>query len=89
MRIAAPLFCLLLVACSADAPPPKADTDAATSAPAADTDGDDDSDADTAPEEHTELRDAMQAPIDKAKAVDEVREQSDEEQRKAIEDAGG
>ena len=71
---------LLLAACSA-APPPASETVSTTPAPAASA---------AAPaEEHTELRDSMQAPIDKAKSVDEVREKSDEEQRKAVEDAGG
>lgn len=39
--------------------------------------------------EATELRDAMQRPIDKAKAVDDVQKKQAEEQRKAVEDAGG
>jgi len=37
----------------------------------------------------TELRDAIQAPIDKAKAVDDQVEKATEEQRQAIDAAGG
>ena len=39
--------------------------------------------------EHHELRDSIQTPIDKAKGVDAVQEQQAEDQKKAIEDAGG
>ena len=39
-------------------------------------------------EEHTELRDSIQAPIDKAKAVDEVQKKAAEDERKAIDDSG-
>jgi len=37
----------------------------------------------------TELHDAIQAPIERAKAVDDQVEKADQAQRQAIEDAGG
>jgi len=39
--------------------------------------------------EATELRDAIQAPIDRAKAVDDQTEKAADAQRQAIEAAGG
>jgi len=39
--------------------------------------------------EHTELRDAIQTPINKAKGVEDVQEKQAEDQRDAIEDQGG
>jgi hypothetical protein len=39
--------------------------------------------------EATQLRDAMQRPIDKAKSVDDTQQKAADEQRKAVEDAGG
>ena len=39
--------------------------------------------------EATELRDAMQRPIDKAKTVDDTQKKAAEEQREALEDQGG
>ena len=39
--------------------------------------------------EHTQLRDAIQQPIDRAKQADEAVQKAAEEQRKAIEAAGG
>lgn len=38
---------------------------------------------------HAELRDAIQQPIDRAKAVDAQVQEGADAQRKAIEDAGG
>lgn len=38
---------------------------------------------------HTELRDAIQQPIDRAKAVDAQVQDGADAQRKAVEDAGG
>jgi hypothetical protein len=37
----------------------------------------------------TQLRDAMQKPIDKAKSVDDTQQKAADAQRKAVEDAGG
>ena len=71
--------CLLLAACSASPPP----GDAHPAAPAAAASA-------TAPaDKHTELRDAMQAPIDKAKSADAIQQQGVEDEKKAIDDAGG
>jgi hypothetical protein len=39
--------------------------------------------------EATELRERIQQPIDKAKAVEDVQEKQAEDQKKAIEDQGG
>lgn len=39
--------------------------------------------------EASELREAIQEPIDKAKAVEDADRERDEERRKALEDAGG
>jgi hypothetical protein len=39
--------------------------------------------------EHHELRDAIQAPLDKAESAGAPNEQHDKDQAKAIEDAGG
>jgi hypothetical protein len=47
---------------------------------------------DTVPEPqaaNTELRDAIQAPLDKARAVEETQAADDAERREALEDAGG
>lgn len=74
------LASLLLAACSAS-PPPAGDGAATPPASAAST---------AAPAaQHTELRDSMQAPIDKAKSVDAIQQQGVEDQKKAIDDAGG
>lgn len=71
----APL-CLVLCACSN--PPPNEEPSPpepqAAAAPA---------------EKNTELRDAMQAPLDKARAVEAEQEQHDAERDQALEDAGG
>ena len=40
-------------------------------------------------QEHTELRDAINQPLDKAKNANAPVEQADKDQAKAIEDAGG
>ena len=46
--------------------------------------------ADVAPsEENTQLRDAIQQPIDRAKAANDPVEKANEERARAIEDAGG
>lgn len=39
--------------------------------------------------EHRELRDAIQTPIDKAKGVEDVQEEHDQDQAAAIEEQGG
>ena len=39
--------------------------------------------------EHTELRDAIQQPIDRAKTANDPNVKADEDRQKAIEDAGG
>ena len=70
------LTCAAVAACSKPQPPDKErPPEPQATAPAA--------------EQHTELRDAIQAPIDKAKAVEATVDQAAEEQRKAIEAAGG
>jgi hypothetical protein len=52
-----------------------------------------DPDPDTVPEPqargNTELRDAMQAPVDKARAAEDVRAAEDAARRRALEEAGG
>lgn len=70
----APL-CLALCACSD--PPPNEEAPPPEPQAAA------------AAEEHTELRDAMQAPLDKARAVEAEQEQRDADRDQALEDAGG
>ncbi len=46
--------------------------------------------ADTPPaEEHTQLRDAIQQPIDRAKAANDPVEKANEERARAIDDSGG
>jgi PBP1b-binding outer membrane lipoprotein LpoB len=40
-------------------------------------------------DQHTELRDAINAPIDKAKAANDANIQRNKDDNKAIEDAGG
>jgi len=40
-------------------------------------------------DQHTDLRDAINTPIDKAKAANDPNVQHDEDQAKAIEDQGG
>lgn len=45
--------------------------------------------ADRTSAEHRRLRDAIQKPIDRAKAAEAINLKAAEEQRKAIEDAGG
>jgi hypothetical protein len=40
-------------------------------------------------DEHTELRDAINNPINKAKAANDPNEQHDKDQQKAIDDQGG
>jgi len=39
--------------------------------------------------ENTQLRDAIQAPIDRAKSANDPVEQADKEREQALEDAGG
>lgn len=68
-------LCLALCACSE--PPPNEEApppEPQAAAPA---------------EQHTELRDAMQAPLDKARAVEAEQEQHDADRDQALEDAGG
>lgn len=83
MRLPIILACLLLAGCNV-APPPVDEGEAAAAVDAA-------ADNAKAPpaEEHTQLRDAIQAPIDRAKSVEDVNAEADAERRKAIEDAGG
>ncbi|HEU0154117.1 MAG TPA: hypothetical protein VFQ84_12320 [Arenimonas sp.] len=38
---------------------------------------------------HTELRDAMQAPVDKARAVEDTQAEDEAERQRALEEAGG
>ncbi|MBY4598964.1 hypothetical protein K3217_25955 [bacterium BD-1] len=69
------VLCLALCACSD--PPPNEEVpppEPQAAAPA---------------EKNTELRDAMQAPLDKAHAVEAAQEQRDAERDQALEDAGG
>lgn len=68
-------LCLALCACSD--PPPNEEAPPPEPQAAA------------AAEEHTELRDAMQAPLDKARAVEAEQEQRDADRDQALEDAGG
>lgn len=71
--------CLALAACGA-APPPAGDE----ATPTAGADGD----AGRGPEA-TELRDAMQAPLDKARAAEAAQAEREAERKQALEDAGG
>jgi len=77
MKRFAPLAaCLLLAACTDPAP-----TDTAPPP---------EPQADAAPAagQHTELRDAMQAPLDKARAAEEAQESQDAERDEVLKDAG-
>lgn len=76
MKAALPaVLCLALCACSE--PPPNEETPPPAPQAAAPA------------EKNTELRDAMQAPLDKARAVEAEQEQHDAERDQALEEAGG
>lgn len=77
MKRLAPLAaCLLLAACT-DPTPTETPEPPEPQAEAAPAEG-----------QHTELRDAMQAPLDKARAAEEAEESRDAERDQALEDAG-
>lgn len=75
-RLAPFAACLLLVACTDPAPTETPDPPEPQAA------------ATPAESGHTELRDAMQAPLDKARAVEEAGESREAERDQALEDAG-
>lgn len=80
MRLPAIAFlALALAACGSDDPPPEPQVAESTEA----------TEAAPAEDEATELRDHMQSPIDKAKAVEGLQEDYDSGQADAIEDAEG
>lgn len=70
------LACLALAGCSEPPPTPEADPpEPQVAAPAGG--------------QHTELRDAMQEPIDKARAVEDAQAERNAERDQALEDAAG
>lgn len=71
--------CLALAACGA-APPPAGDAPAAAGAS---------SDGTGTKSEATELRDAMQAPLDKARDAEDAQTARDAEREQALGEAGG
>ena len=72
MRLCILLACLCLAPAACDVVPPK----------------DQQSKAAQKADEHHELRDAIQKPIDRAKTANDPNAKADEDKRKAIEDAG-
>ena len=73
MRLFTLLACLCLTLAACDVVPPK----------------DQQSKAAQKADEHHELRDAIQKPIDRAKSANDPNVKAAEDQRKAIENAGG
>ena len=73
---ALPALALLLAACSDPAPEPLPEPSPEPQTAAAEP-------------EATELRDAIQAPIDKARAVEETQAADEAERQDALENAGG
>ena len=73
MRLCLLLVCLCLVLAACDVVPPK----------------DQQSKAAQKADEHRELRDKIQQPIDRAKSANDSTLKAAEDQRKAIEDTGG
>lgn len=72
MRLPISLACLCLALSSCDLAPPPEQQSKAAQKAA----------------EHTELRDAIQQPIDRAKTANDPNLKADEDRQKAIEDAG-
>lgn len=70
------LACLALAACSD--PPPTPEADPPEPQVAGSTSG-----------QHTELREAIQAPLDKARAVEDAQAERNAGRDQALEDAGG
>lgn len=81
--LAALLAAALLAGCGAAPAPPPAEAEAADATNAAGTG------TPPASGEHTALRDAMQAPVDRAEDARAATEAADAERAQALEDAGG